>query len=762
MNRKSDISKINRKQICLTLLLINVLFSAYSQRNIVRIDSDYQIMYCSANNGEISPIQEIQLLLEGPEDVKWFVSYSVNNSPAIIVNGRRGIDDSSFNMSLFFRNTSDRIKDYRIELKKAWLEDLTPVDISEENKSATIQVMPLAKPEINDYFPKAKTSSTQKYAAKIGKNSSYNIWVPVGANLIEHKSIIQSKKQELEIKIKWPKNETNNYFRLIETDAFGCNSDTIFAGMEIVENFTVDLGESKEICEGSSVVLSPSIDLPSDYSYLWSTGEQTKDIIATKEGNYQLTVTDLADNQKIKSNIDVIVHENPVINIEDRVVIDDENPLLTVNTERNSYLWSDGSTDSEMSITESGVYSVNVESIHGCSNSKSFYAKMKSDLFEIDLPELIHMCGNDETNLEPNLSINQEYQFEWNNGSSENALTINESGDYWVIITDPDGYQKTKQTKVIYHPKPIIDLGADLVLWDDDMVVLDAGNEGSNFTWNTGETSQTIEATSGGVFMVEVSDQYNCLNRDTLYIDHRIGKKFGVFLGDDQIICSGDSVYMSPVIEGNPTYPLSYRWLDINKTTSEVYLKEKGHHCLEITDANGNVESDCIDLELLPTPEVNLGQDLVSYPNQKIQLDAGTPNCFYKWSTGEITQKITLSTEGQFWVEVTTDRNCTSNDTIDIKFIEDYPFVGLPKAFTPNGDGHNDKLYIKGCEVKDVSLVIYNRLGHRLFETTNINTGWDGVFKGQPQDIDVYVYILEVIFLDGKHIVKKGNIALLR
>ena len=762
MSRKKNIFEFIRKQLSLFFVLLSVAFSSYSQQDTVRIDSDYQIMYCSANNGEILPMQEVQLLLEGPKDKKWYVSFSVNNSPAIILNGNIGIHFMNFYMSLFFRNTSDQIKNYHIELKKAWLADFTPIVIPEDSKSATIQVMPLAKPEINDYFPKAKTNSTQNYSAQISKNSSYEIWVPDGASLIEHKSTIKDKKQELDVKIKWPKNATNNYFKLIETDAFGCNSDTIFAGMEVVKSFTIDLGENKNICEGDSIVLSPEIDLPSDYSYLWSTGEVTKDITVSKNGNYHVSVTDLTDNQEIKADIDIVVHEKPSIKIEDRIIIDDNNPLFTLTDEASSYLWSNGSTDSEIKITESGSYSIRVESSHGCANSKSFYAKMESDLFNIHLPELIHMCGNEKLNLEPNLSINQAYQFEWSNGSTDSLINIDEAGEYWVKITDPDGFQKTGETEVNYHPNPIIDLGSDRVLWDQDSILLDAGNEGSDFIWNTGETNQTITAKSGGVFMVEVSDQYACSNKDTLYIDHRKGEKFGVFLGDDQIICSGDSVYVSPQLEGNPSLPLEYKWLGLNKNTAEVYLKNKGHYCLEIIDANGNVESDCIEITMLSTPEINLGQDLVSYPNQKIQLDAGTPNCFYKWSTGEITQKITLSTEGRFWVEVTTDQNCTSSDTIDIGFIENYPFVGLPKAFTPNGDGHNDKLFIRGGDVKEASLVIYNRLGHKLFETSNINTGWDGFFKGQLQDIDVYVYVLEVTFLDGKHVVKKGNVALLR
>ncbi|PKQ63020.1 hypothetical protein BZG02_09610 [Labilibaculum filiforme] len=749
-------------RLFLVALLLCVAVSGFSQNDTVRILSDYQIMYCSATNGSVLPMQEIQLPLEGPKGKKWFVSFSVNNSPTMILNGEEGINFAEYIMSLFFKNTSGQVKNYTIELKKAWLEDFTPVVIPEDQNTATIQVLPLATPEVEDYHPKVKMNTSQQYAAKIGKNSSYSVLVPEGASLLKNESVIENNRQELKISIKWPNHEATNYFKLIETDAFGCNSDTIFAGLEVVKSFQVTFDENKTICEGSSLNLSPIIDLPSDYSFLWSSGETTKDISVDKEGSYELTVTDLRDNQIVKTKVEVISQASPVINIEDHVVIDDENPILDIFEKGATYLWSDGSSDSELPITKSGSYSVKVSSKNGCSSTKSFKAKLKSELFEINLPEVVQMCGNQKINLKPGLSINQEYRYQWKNGTSEPSITIDKADEYWVKITDPDGFQQTAYTNVIYHPNPIIDLGTDITLWDGESAILDAGNEGAKFIWNTGENTQTINVNSGGVFVVEVKDTNGCLNKDTLYVTHRIGEKFGLFLGEDHSICAGDSLLIIPTIEGKPTHPLQYKWLGLGNTTPEVYLKDNGHYCLEVTDANGNTESDCLEITLLSTPKIDLGKDLESYANKKIVLDAGTPNCFYKWSNGDITQKITVQTEGKYWVKVTTDSNCTASDTIDVAFLENYPFVGLPKAFSPNGDGHNDKLFVRGEDVKEVTLIIYNRLGHKLFETTDVNTGWDGFFQGKLQDIDVYIYVLEVTFLDGKTLTKKGNVALLR
>jgi gliding motility-associated-like protein len=744
------------------LLLLCSAHSAFSQNDTLRIKSDYTFLYCSSNNGDVQENQEIELLLEGPEDKKWFASYSINEGPAITVNNGNAIDLSEYTLSLSLKNTSSSSIYYTITLIEAWLEDLTPIVIPEDSESATIQILPLADPQINDYSAKVKTNSIQTYSAEIGKNSSYSLWIPEGASLLETESIIVDKKQEVTIKIKWSEDEAINFLKLIETDAFDCNSDTIFAEVETVNSFQVSFDGSTQFCEGESVLLEPSIDLDSEYSYAWSTGENTKNILVDQAGTYELTVTDLNDNQMVSVEVEVQEELSPVIELEDQIVVEDENPIIDAYQEGATYLWSDGSTDSTLLVTQSGNYSLTVTSSSSCSASKSFSAKLQSELFEIDLPETIHMCGNQKLILEPKLSIDQDYLFEWNDSSTESSISIEEAGEYQVTITDPDGFTKTASTLVIYHPNPIIDLGEDLTLWEDETAILDAENQGASFLWNTGETSQTIEIDSGGIYSVEVSDEFACSNQDSVSVEYKSGQNFEIYLGEDQSICSGDSIEIYPLIEGKPTYPLTYNWLGLEKSSEKIYVSEKGHYCLEITDANGNIESDCLEITLLPTPEVNLGQDLQCYSDSKIVLDAGTPNCRYLWVTGEITQSISVETEGEYWVEVSNDSDCSASDTLMVDFLENYPYVGVPNAFSPNGDGHNDKLFIRGDNFKEATLIIYNRLGQKLFETTNPDTGWDGSYNGELQYIDVYIYLLEITFLDGKKMTKKGNVALLR
>jgi len=93
---------------------------------------------------------------------------------------------------------------------------------------------------------------------------------------------------------------------------------------------------------------------------------------------------------------------------------------------------------------------------------------------------------------------------------------------------------------------------------------------------------------------------------------------------------------------------------------------------------------------------------------------------------------------------------------------EVHPLIGLPTAFSPNGDGENEILYVRGAAIKTLDLKIFNRWGQLVFETTTQTHGWDGTFNGEKQPVEAYAYVLNATFIDGTSKVMKGNITLLR
>lgn len=91
-----------------------------------------------------------------------------------------------------------------------------------------------------------------------------------------------------------------------------------------------------------------------------------------------------------------------------------------------------------------------------------------------------------------------------------------------------------------------------------------------------------------------------------------------------------------------------------------------------------------------------------------------------------------------------------------------YPLADIPKAFSPNGDGKNDILFVRGAAIEVIDLKIFNRWGEVVFQTTDAEQGWDGTYKGKEQPMEAYAYVLNVTFVDGTTFNKKGNVTLLR
>jgi gliding motility-associated-like protein len=118
--------------------------------------------------------------------------------------------------------------------------------------------------------------------------------------------------------------------------------------------------------------------------------------------------------------------------------------------------------------------------------------------------------------------------------------------------------------------------------------------------------------------------------------------------------------------------------------------------------------------------------------------------------------------ESTTYTVVMTDENgCTDSDTVMVlvNFIEG---VGVPSAFSPNGDGENDVLFVKGYAIESIAFTVYNRYGEVVFFTTDQNIGWDGTFQNRNENPGVFTWVLQYEFINGNTGMKKGNTTLIR
>lgn len=88
-------------------------------------------------------------------------------------------------------------------------------------------------------------------------------------------------------------------------------------------------------------------------------------------------------------------------------------------------------------------------------------------------------------------------------------------------------------------------------------------------------------------------------------------------------------------------------------------------------------------------------------------------------------------------------------------------YLYVPNSFTPNGDGLNDFFYVQGEAIQTFKIQVFNRWGDLIFESNDVNTGWDGKFNGQLVPQGTYVYKLSASSVTGRRTTKEGTINVL-
>ena len=115
-----------------------------------------------------------------------------------------------------------------------------------------------------------------------------------------------------------------------------------------------------------------------------------------------------------------------------------------------------------------------------------------------------------------------------------------------------------------------------------------------------------------------------------------------------------------------------------------------------------------------------------------------------------------------YYLTVTNASGCTSMDSVIVTVVIKCSDLFVPTAFSPNGDGENDIFYIDGTCIKTFLLQIYDRWGEKVFETDNINKGWDGFFHGKQMDPGVFFLSVDVALTDETVFTGKKNLSLIR
>lgn len=212
-------------------------------------------------------------------------------------------------------------------------------------------------------------------------------------------------------------------------------------------------------------------------------------------------------------------------------------------------------------------------------------------------------------------------------------------------------------------------------------------------------------------------------------------------------VCEGEMALITPSVSGGTGEYDSY-WSGPDNFTSnfnglwfgEVTSNMAGIYTITVTDTINCIETKSMELIVYLEPAIDFAPYDTLWVDPGYLLEAGFGADSYIWNTGETTESIIIDTIGSYNVEVASYEGCKSTDTVQILW-GGTPFY-MPNAFTPNGDGLNDVFGVvqKNDYVNQFHMSIFNRWGQMIYETSDINKGWDGTYKGSQCILGAYVY----------------------
>jgi gliding motility-associated-like protein len=383
------------------------------------------------------------------------------------------------------------------------------------------------------------------------------------------------------------------------------------------------------------------------------------------------------------------------------------------------------------------------------------------------------------------------YTYEWtpalgvSNPSLLNPLltpSITGPHTYVVTATFPGCTDSAQVVGIDVQPVPNVFVGADQILCFGDTVrihpVIDPPPSvypSYTYNWapaggldNPSVVNPVFTALATTTLALSVSTPAGCISSDDIKLEV-VAAEF-IEVSADTAVCPGDTAMLR--VTGGSVASLAwmppYYISDSNSFNPLVWPVTSTTYTVVARDTSFCLDTAEITVTVQPNAVVALPDSTRIYPGDSYQMDPGGNGLYFQWqpyygltATNIANPIATPGVNTRYFVTATTEFGCMAVDSIDVYVALD-SYIDVPNAFSP-GTGPNNT--IKVVHLGDATLksfVIYNRWGAKVFESSDINQGWDGRMKGEPQPMGVYVYMVEAVSPTGRKFVKQGNITLIR
>lgn len=452
----------------------------------------------------------------------------------------------------------------------------------------------------------------------------------------------------------------------------------------------------------------------------------------------------------------------------------------------NTYLNNDTIQTPLCAPTNDITYSVKINSkaLSRCASYDTINVKVLKG-FKLITNDTAICAGN---TIQTNVQGDSRYTYSWSPTNGVSAINVmaplitpDTSRIYAIKATKTGCKDSTKMIYIDVQPNPIVYVGPDRnVCFGDTIqlnpIVIPNGYSYYSYSWspagslnNTSIKNPVFQALFTKLVKLIVTTPVGCKGSDETQFTVIPSNFLDTFVVKP--LCPHDSVKILHTFSNQLNWIHWYPDLYIDSDSSvtpTVWPTTNFTYLVVAQEVTGCIDSTLVNVEIKNLATITLPDTVILFPGNSYQFNPGGNCLYFTWSplnglNNPYISSPTTSVQSSiiYTVEAKTEFGCKITDSV-VVVVEDDSEIDVANAFTP-GSVPNDIIRVQHHGIAKLnSFRIFNRWGQLVFETTNIDEGWDGTFNGQPQPIGVYVYYADAISYRGKRFYKQGNITLLR
>lgn len=468
------------------------------------------------------------------------------------------------------------------------------------------------------------------------------------------------------------------------------------------------------------------------YTYIWGDGSTNESLVVPlgAEGEYCVTVTD-SQGCETEACIDLTPPDPCFVNIFQEY---NYNSLLLYaegygQTDELEYTWSTGETTQIIEVTESGEYCVTITDGLGCTSFDCGYFEIDTTWYEECFSYIYSTYEDSIETLNVESFGVAPFTYVWTLGDSivsdSESYVPSESGVYCVTVTDAEGCVSTSCYDYFVWEECGVWIACDptasgVLLW-----AFGYGAEPIQYTWSNGDEGPELMVTESGEYCVTIVDAVGCTSTACLTVNvEGVAECFTPI----EVIEFPDYAVLTinPITDGE----YEFYWSN-GATTSSITVEESGTYCVEVLEiSTGCFFTTCQDVYIGDQQscwayiETEYNDDSTAVLTVvAFDMNSDTMNFQYLWSTGEITESITVTEEGTYCVIIYGADGCTYEACTEVLFW-DFPWSNSIFGFVYDADPQNPidatidlysvlddgslELYLEGIETMEGAFVADN------------------------------------------------------